>query len=209
MKTTEQYNEIIKEAKRYCYSRLGYRRVNERVIAMAKAAGKLPCMVFERVSIPSIGQAIVEYHFVKRCSMKDHGYINVHLYDEHENLVLLTSNIFVGMTDGTIRKDIGAFCVIIFRHAIDRYIERHRWSGTTHQLEDHMLMTMRRISYQQDLITHELICPFDGGVFLGKMVSNDMIELRTFVMNRQLHPNQRMDGISAEKFANECRREEL
>ncbi len=194
--------EKMNDAKRYCWKRFTHRRINEKVFRMAKKYGSLPCIVFERVNVPTIGKVICEYHILDKYSIDGRGFILIHLYDEMDNLILFTDGMYVGLTNGNITKKPGIHTVTINRHALQRFVERHRWNGTMEQLEDHLLLNSRQYSFKEDMITHEVICPFDGGVFLG-VHSNGEYILKTFVMDRQLYFNQKMDEKQAENFKKE------
>lgn len=93
---------------------------------------------------------------------------------------------------------------ILRGHAIKRYIERHNHvheDEITQQMvidaEDHMILHFNASYVEGNNYDNEIIIYFDGGGFFGNM-DGSLYFLRTFNMNRQLFPNQRMLTLSSE-----------
>lgn len=93
---------------------------------------------------------------------------------------------------------------VIRGHAIKRYIERHnhvKEDLITPQMvtetEDHIMLHFNASFVENNDIDNEIIIYFDGGGFFGDYAKN-VYYLRTFNMNRQLYPNQRMLTLSSE-----------
>lgn len=87
---------------------------------------------------------------------------------------------------------------IIYSHAINRYIERHGFNGSKEECLKHIMLGTEVQCMCNDKITDERKIYFDGGCFLGCQNGN-IIRMRTFIMNRQMYPGQRMDSLKSEK----------
>ena len=88
--------------------------------------------------------------------------------------------------------------VMIHSHAINRYMERHGFQGSVGECQKHIILNTEMQSIVCDEITDERKIYFDGGCFLGYQDGN-IYHMKTFVMNRQLYPNQRMESLKSEK----------
>ena len=93
---------------------------------------------------------------------------------------------------------------IIRGHAIKRYIERHNHvheDEITQQMvieaENHLMLHFNASFVEGNDYDNEIIIYFDGGGFFGN-IDDNLYFLRTFNMNRQLFPNQRMLTLSSE-----------
>ena len=209
MEKIEEYRETFKAAEKYCLSRICHRKIYEKIFAMAKAEDTVPCRVYERINVPNVGKIICEYTFTDKCSIKGNMGLKIILKDEHENLILMPQSIYIGLSDNSICRRNESYAIVIYKHALDRFAERHHWDKGMSTLENHIINTMRKISYKKDMITNEILCPFDGGVFLGETKGDYNIHLKTFVMDRQLYTNQTCDSIKAKKFKKDMERETL
>lgn len=112
------------------------------------------------------------------------------------------------ITDRYTKKIVDALPLIdwyvIRGHAIKRYIERHNHikenlisPQMVSETEDHIMLHFNASFVENNNIDTEIIIYFDGGGFFGNYDKN-VYYLRTFNMNRQLYPNQRMLTLSSE-----------
>lgn len=91
----------------------------------------------------------------------------------------------------------GKTIMLLYAHAIEQYIERHGWDGTLEECRNHINMGLMLTCGEYDKITGECEAYFDGGLFLGEK-KGDIFRYKTFIMNRQCKPNQRMHSLNAE-----------
>lgn len=95
---------------------------------------------------------------------------------------------------------------IVHSHAVNRYIERHQFKGTLEQAQHKILNGLLINDVQSDATDGTKYIHFDGGLFL--CTENDhVIHLRTFIMNRQCSPMQRMKSLTSEKNTEKLKRE--
>ena len=96
----------------------------------------------------------------------------------------------------------GEIIEIIHSHAIRRYIERRRFKGSLEKAQ-HKIVKELLIHYMEaDGTTPTDYIYFDGGVFLCTR-DEHIIHLRTFIMNRQCSPVQRIKSLQSEKKTKE------
>ncbi len=89
---------------------------------------------------------------------------------------------------------------VLHGHAVKRYIERHGWSQGYHSALKHIFDGINGQSLQPDPTDDTYYLYFDGGVFLGQPTDGErVIHLRTFIMNRQCYPVQRMKSLQSEQ----------
>ena len=92
----------------------------------------------------------------------------------------------------------GGLIIILHSHAINRYIERRRFEGTLKEATMAILDRLALFNQEWDDTTSYVY--YDGGVFLGVHTDDDkVLHLKTFIMNRQCYPNERMKSLAAEK----------
>lgn len=104
------------------------------------------------------------------------------------------------VTDPSLRNEEDFIIEVLHGHAIRRYIERHGWSQGYHAAQKHIFEGIRGQSLQPDPTDDTYYCYFDGGVLLGKPADGGrVIHLRTFIMNSQCFPVQRMKSLQSEK----------
>lgn len=89
---------------------------------------------------------------------------------------------------------------VIHGHAIQRYMDRNNvFNGSLIEAQQKVTHGLFGQSCQFDE-DGDLYVYFDGGVFLGGLTDNGrVIHLKTFVMNRKLYRNQRMQSLRSEK----------
>lgn len=106
--------------------------------------------------------------------------------------------------------EFGNFLAVIHGHAIKRYMERSTFSGTFEQCQEKLIVDLGNYSYSEKDRTDEdtYYVYFDGGIFLCKVI-DEVFHLRTFIMNRQCYPVQRMMSLSSENFRDGLRRESV
>lgn len=97
---------------------------------------------------------------------------------------------FVARENNGQRKD---YITILHSHAINRYIERHGWDGDIVDAENHILNGMWVSSRNVDKYTKELSIYFEEGMFLGAE-KDGICHLNTYIANRQMYPNQRLQS---------------
>ena len=95
---------------------------------------------------------------------------------------------------------------VLHSHAINRYIERRRYTGTLEQAQIHIINGIMVNASAEDQLNETQYLYFDGGAFLCN-IKDGIQHIRTFVMNRQLHPNQRMKSLTSEKETEKMKRE--
>ena len=203
--THKELTQLHEDALRYCFFRLQHKRIENKVTAKVREAESYPCIILETVNIPNVGESICEYRIFSGHKWRKTYRLNVHLRQEGV-IYLMTDRLYSGLTNGDIRQKNGHFFIAIHPHAIERYIERHKFEGSFEDAVMHILIHYRQVSYKKDNITKELICPFDTGVFLGYEDDEGILNLKTFVNNRQLYVNQRMDEVKAKEFGKSCSR---
>lgn len=95
---------------------------------------------------------------------------------------------------------------IVHGHAIRRYMERRKFTGTLQEAELKVLNGLMVSDVQKDSTDNTMYLYFDGGVFL---CTNDdrVLHLRTFIMNRQCSTMQRMKSLKSENETKTFKRE--
>ena len=91
----------------------------------------------------------------------------------------------------------GKYYEVIHSHAINRYIERRGFNGTLNEAQINIFEGLNYYYVTNDYTDDTDYIYFDGGVFLCNMKDN-VIHLRTFIMNRQCYPNQRILSLESE-----------
>lgn len=95
---------------------------------------------------------------------------------------------------------------VLHSHAVNRYIERHHFDGTLEEAQRKILDGLMINDVQSDATDGTKYIHFDGGLFL--CTENDRVmHLRTFIMNRQCTPMQRMKSLASEKNVERLKRE--
>lgn len=182
--TYEELQPAMREARLYG-------DISMRSEKVRKAIKKGAKQVFHRVRTPQSKQPVL-YVYSDICGEWSYRTFLVLKGKEGEGFA-------VGM-------DNGSFFEIIHSHAVNRYIERRRFKGTLEEAQ-HKIVT--------DLIVHWVEADdtsktdyvyFDGGVFLCTHEER-IIHLRTFIMNRQCHPVQRMKSLRSEKNTKQYKKE--
>lgn len=195
MKTLDEYVKLYREANEYATNRYLHARIRNDLLRRVRLCNIYPCYIFDFVNIPNVGRCICEHKFD---SSKAPSHIATYLVDDG-NLVIVRYAGYAGMDDGSIVELNEPVCIIIHRHAFERYIERHRYSGDVDSAMVRYLTIGRRESRKEDHVTHELIGSYDGGVFLGD-AKDGINHFRTFVMLRQLYQNQRFEKLEVDEF---------
>lgn len=95
---------------------------------------------------------------------------------------------------------------VLHSHAINRYVERHRFGGTLEEAQRTILNGLMINDVQKDGTDETMYIHFDGGIFLCT-ISDRVLHLRTFIMNRQCSPIQRMKSLTSEKNTKKMKRE--
>ena len=95
---------------------------------------------------------------------------------------------------------------VLHSHAVNRYIERHRFDGTLEEAQRTILNGLMINDVQTDETDETRYIHFDGGLFLCTY-SDRVLHLRTFIMNRQCSPMQRMKSLTSEKNTEMMKRE--
>lgn len=201
--TRKELSDLHEEAMQYCFRRLQHMRIRRRVWERALAMGEYPAIFYEWINVPGVGRSACEYRFVTRPKINSEFIINVHLCQDGI-IYMVTDRLYTGLKGGGIRKDRGKYFLAICPHAIDRYIERHKFEGTYSEAELHIVSTYRHVTYKQDMVTGEIICPFEDGAFLGYQDKDGIATVKTFVMHRQLYDNQRLEDYKARQFMEQC-----
>ncbi len=96
--------------------------------------------------------------------------------------------------------------LVIHSHAINRYIERRKFDGTIEQAQRKLLDELEIHKSVKDSTDETQYIYFDGGIFLCQVVDR-VFRLRTFIMNRQCSPMQRMKSLQSEKELEQIKRE--
>lgn len=97
-------------------------------------------------------------------------------------------------------RDDCTFITILHSHAINRYIERRNFKGTLEQAQAKILEGINGISYVKDFVNDTYYLYFDGGTFLCEYdTEEDIVHIRTFIMNRQCSSGQRLKSLDSEK----------
>lgn len=198
--TSKELSKLHEDALHYCLLRLQHTKIRKRVWLRAVSIKKYPSVLLERVNIPNVGDSFCEYTLYSKPKAGAPYNINV---DFHRDGILYrcSSTCYSGDSkDGAVLSRGGRFFIAIHPHAIDRFIARHRFKGTFQEAEEYILQNYKQVSYKIDMTTSEIICPFDSGAFLGKEDEEGIVHLKTFVMNRQLFLNQRLDEVKAKQF---------
>lgn len=198
--TRKEISDMYEVARFYCFKRITHNAIRKRIWKKAEALTEYPGVIFEKVNIPNVGDSFCEYTLYSKPKAGAPYNINV---DFHRDGILYrcSSTCYSGDSkDGAVLSRGGRFFIAIHPHAIDRFIERHRFKGTFQEAEEYILQNYKQVSYKIDMTTSEIICPFDSGAFLGKEDEEGIVHLKTFVMNRQLFLNQRLDEVKAKQF---------
>lgn len=95
---------------------------------------------------------------------------------------------------------------VLHSHAVNRYIERHHFDGTLEEAQRKILDGLMINDVQSDATDGTKYIHFDGGLFLCTE-SDRVMHLRTFIMNRQCTPMQRMKSLASEKNVERLKRE--
>lgn len=95
---------------------------------------------------------------------------------------------------------------VIHSHAINRYIERRQFKGTLEEAHRTILNGLFINDVQRDDTDETRYIHFDGGLFLCTE-SDRVLHLRTFIMNRQCSPMQRMKSLTSERNTQQLKRE--
>jgi hypothetical protein len=98
------------------------------------------------------------------------------------------------------------FLTVIHSHAINRYIERRQFHGTLAEAQQRIIDGIAVNTSAEDKLNETGYLYFDGGTFLCNF-KNGVQHIRTFVMNRQLYPAQRMKSLTSEKETAQLKRE--
>ena len=109
----------------------------------------------------------------------------------------------------TVSKDPDAkriYLTMIHSHAINRYIERRQFKGTVEEATQRILDGIAVNTSAVDELNKTDYLYFDGGTFLCNL-KDGVQHIRTFVMNRQLYPNQRFKSLKSEKETEQLKRE--
>ena len=85
-------------------------------------------------------------------------------------------------------------------------IERHHFDGTLEEAQRKILDGLMINDVQSDATDGTKYIHFDGGLFLCTE-SDRVMHLRTFIMNRQCTPMQRMKSLASEKNVERLKRE--
>lgn len=95
---------------------------------------------------------------------------------------------------------------VIHSHAINRFVERRQFHGSHEVAERHIINGLLINDVQKDGTDETRYIYFDGGLFLCT-VTDRVLHLRTFIMNRQCSPVQRMKSLTSEKNTEQLKRE--
>ena len=96
--------------------------------------------------------------------------------------------------------------LVIHSHAINRYIERRKFDGTIEQAQHKLLDELEIHKSVKDGTDGTQYIYFDGGIFICTVVDR-VFHMRTFIMNRQCSPMQRMKSLQSEKELEIIKRE--
>ena len=106
---------------------------------------------------------------------------------------------FPGKFETGEKETTGFYPTIIHSHAINRYIERSHFKGTRLDAVKHLALSLE--SYMvPDYVGYDMYYYYEGGCFICEFIDN-VLHYKTFIMNRQMYPNQRMLSLRAEKAA--------
>lgn len=99
------------------------------------------------------------------------------------------------------------FFEMIHAHAIKRYMERRKFTGTLEQAQNKILSELFANWAEPDRTDGTIYIYYDGGIFLCTWEEEQrVLHLRTFIMNRQCSPMQRMMSLKSEKGVNEFKK---
>ena len=118
-------------------------------------------------------------------------------------LITVGENLENGFVGG-VRED--SFFEVVHSHAINRYIERSHFKGTREEACHQILTGLTLHSVAPEEIGNGGYIYFDGGVFITTW-KDRVMHLRTFIMNRQCYPNQRLKSLKSEREVKEAREE--
>lgn len=97
--------------------------------------------------------------------------------------------------------------IMIHRHAIERYIERHGYEGGYEECVDYLLSNTSKMQIFVDTNDCTFKGYFEDGLFLGTITDNT-IRIRTYITKRQCFPNQKEElSFLQEKTINEIEEE--
>lgn len=112
-----------------------------------------------------------------------------------------------GFVSASREADTGKFYLsVLHSHAINRFIERRHFTGTLEQAQLYIINGIMINASAEDLLNETQYLYFDGGTFLCNL-KDGIHHIRTFVMNRQLYPAQRMKSLTSEKETEKLKRE--
>lgn len=95
---------------------------------------------------------------------------------------------------------------VVHSHAINRFVERRQYKGTIDEATQYILDGIMANSSAEDTLNQTHYIYFDGGAFLCNL-KDGIQHIRTFVMNRQLYPYQRIKSLESEKETEKMKRE--
>lgn len=95
---------------------------------------------------------------------------------------------------------------VIHSHAINRYIQRSKFKGTLKDAQRKILTDLIANYSVADGTDDTIYINYDNGVFLCNC-DNGVMHLRTFILNRQCSPLQRMKSLDSEKGTKQFKRE--
>lgn len=112
-----------------------------------------------------------------------------------------------GLVTASKNPDTGKmYLSVLHSHAINRYIERRHYTGTVEEAQLHIINGIMVNVSAEDLLNETQYLYFDGGTFLCNL-KDGIHHIRTFVMNRQLYPAQRMRSLKSEKETDTLKRQ--
>lgn len=85
------------------------------------------------------------------------------------------------------------YLTVLHSHAVKRYIERHGFDGDLVDAENHILDGLWVSARNIDKYTKDMTVYFDDGMFLGSE-KGGICHLNTYIANRQMYPNQRLQS---------------
>ena len=88
--------------------------------------------------------------------------------------------------------------IVLHGHAINRYIERRKFDGTYEQARRGILNHLCVMSVYPDSMDETFYLNYDGGSFLCNKVEG-VLHLRTYIVNRQHYPEQRLRSMQSEE----------
>lgn len=89
--------------------------------------------------------------------------------------------------------------IVLHSHAINRWMERKKFTGTLEEAKRKILTGLIVGDIQPDGTDDTWYHYFDGGVFICNYTDPRIMHLRTYILNRQCSPLQRMKSLQSEK----------